>query len=354
MDSGQKPEVGRDMNSSGGQVERSADAGSAAAFAVDLASRIWEEKAIGLIYSRYVHTVSRHESSEEVYGREQVIAATIRTLAAFPDLRLFGHEVICSGDQAGGFLVSHRMTRSGHHLGHGDYGPPTGRRINQRLIVQQLIRDGRVLEEWSVQDETALLAQLGLDPLETARHRAQQGAERGSSPLGHALSEVPRLPGQLPPRLPPDAGATGPEGLPGLLYELVWNARMLNRLGDLYTPDAVIQVPGGQRLAGPARLAAYILQLLAAFPDGAIQLDALVWHSDETLANKVAARWTFQGTHRGAGVYGPPTGKRVRVIGISHFELRGGQISREYMIWDELALLEQLVRPVPTPLNLSN
>ena len=67
-----------------------------------------------------------------------------------------------------------------------------------------------------------------------------------------------------------------------------------------------------------------------------------IWNGSEEAGYKIAARWTFQGTHTGLGVYGPPTGKRVRVLGISHFEVRGGVVVREYMVWNEFALLKQL------------
>ena len=120
---------------------------------------------------------------------------------------------------------------------------------------------------------------------------------------------------------------------------------MLNYLADYYAPGAVVWVPGNCRLEGVGDLTHYVLQLLAAFPDGAMQLDQVTWLGSEAQGYQVAARWTFQGTHQGPSGYGAPTGKRVRVLGISHFEVRGGQIVREHMVWNEFALLKQLHWP---------
>jgi len=40
-------------------------------------------------------------------------------------------------------------------------------------------------------------------------------------------------------------------------------------------------------------------------------------------------RWTMQGTHYGPGWYGPPTGKRIRILGISHQIVEIEKINRE-------------------------
>jgi len=307
--------------------------------------KIWEDKAVGLIYTHYAHNTPVHLTDAELYGREQMVKGTIRTLAAFPDLRLFGDEVIWSGDDVDGFHSSHRVTWSGHHLGHSIYGPPTGARIQRREIAHCIVIRNRIIEEWSVQDELALVHQLGLDAPQLARTLAHAEAETGLASLRHGLGEVPRLSGQMHPPVASSADPHDPNSLPGLIYGLIWNARMLNYLAAYYAPDAVVWVPGNRRLEGHGDLTAYILQLLAAFPDGAMQLQHVIWNGSEESGYRIAARWTFQGTHDGPGVYGRPTGKRIRVLGISHLEVKAGQIAREYMVWNEFALLKQLYGP---------
>ena len=92
--------------------------------------KIWQDKALGLIYTHYAHNVSVHRSDGEQYGRDAVLEHAIRTLAAIPDLQLSDDEVISSGDQ-NGFLVSHRVTVVGHHFGYSQYGTPNERPLEQ-------------------------------------------------------------------------------------------------------------------------------------------------------------------------------------------------------------------------------
>ena len=71
--------------------------------------KIWEEGAIGLIYSHYQHNAVIHTSDGLTYGRDKVIADSLRTLAAFPDIRLYADDVIWSGNDTDGYHSSHRI-----------------------------------------------------------------------------------------------------------------------------------------------------------------------------------------------------------------------------------------------------
>ena len=86
-------------------------------YIIRITHEIWEEKAIGKLYNYYANTVQIHTSGKTIYGREAVIAGTIATLAAYPDRRLFGDEVIWGGDDITGFYSSHRITHAGTNRG---------------------------------------------------------------------------------------------------------------------------------------------------------------------------------------------------------------------------------------------
>ncbi len=307
--------------------------------------KIWEEKAVGLIYTHYTHNCPVHLTDAQIYGRDAIVESTVRTLAAFPDLRLFGDEVIWSGNEQSGFHSSHRITWIGHNYGHSIYGPPTGRRIQRRGIAHCFVKENRICEEWISRDELALIRQLGFDEVELAKRKAAEEAARGVAPYASSVGEVPRLQGQVHPPLEVAGDPHNPEVLPLKLYGEVWNARMLNRLRTYYAANAVVYASTNRRLDGLGDLTQYILMLLSAFPDGAIRPDHLCWIGSEAAGYKIAVRWTFQGTHLGPSAYGPPSGKRVVLMGISHLEAREGQIQREYMVWDEFALLKQIHWP---------
>jgi predicted ester cyclase len=321
--------------------------------------KIWQDKALGLIYTHYAHNVTVHRSDGETYGRDAVLEHAVRTLAAIPDLQLSDDEVISSGDQ-NSFLVSHLVTVSGHHFGYSQYGTPNEHPLECLQISMRLVRENRVLEEWVVTDEITLIRQLGLDEIELAKSITLGESTRGMQAPVTGLNEIVRSSGQHHPPIQLEADPNNPDELPMLLYGLIWNARMLDQIKILYAPNAEMTVPGNRKLEGHDDLTRYMLGLLAAFPDGAINLDRVVHTGNEAAGFLISARWTFQGTHLGLSAYGKPMGRRVRFIGISHLEVRDGQIQREQMVWDEFALLKQIhwqdkLEPsVPAPSELKS
>ncbi|MFN3265590.1 MAG: ester cyclase, partial [Deinococcales bacterium] len=80
------------------------------------------------------------------------------------------------------------------------------------------------------------------------------------------------------------------------------------------------------------------------FPDAGVSVDHICSIGSGTNP-KIAVRWTFQGTHLGTGWYGQPSGQRIKLLCISHLELQGGRIAREYTVFDEFALLKQIYAP---------
>jgi steroid delta-isomerase-like uncharacterized protein len=82
---------------------------------------------------------------------------------------------------------------------------------------------------------------------------------------------------------------------------------------------------------------------LAAFPDLNITVEDLIAEGD-----RVVARWTLRGTHQGASLGMPPTGKQVTMPGISVVRLAGGKSAEQWVIHDQLGMLQQLGL-VPAP-----
>ena len=78
-------------------------------------------------------------------------------------------------------------------------------------------------------------------------------------------------------------------------------------------------------------------------PDLQVTIEELVAEGD-----KVAVRRSYAGTHRGELLGISPTGKQVRIGGISIFRLAGGKIAEHWEQLDRLALMQQL-GALPTP-----
>ena len=144
-------------------------------YIIGVTHEIWEEHGIGKLYDYYANTVLMHTASGLRYGREAVIAATIESQASFPDRRLFGEEVIWTGNNVDGFYTSHRLRHEGTNRGWSPYGPPTGKRVSYRAIADCVCVRDMMVEEWISRDELLLVMQLGLDPLKTAKGDGGEG-----------------------------------------------------------------------------------------------------------------------------------------------------------------------------------
>ena len=74
-----------------------------------------------------------------------------------------------------------------------------------------------------------------------------------------------------------------------------------------------------------------------AFPDLRFAIEEMVAEGDT-----VVARWTLTGTHQGQFLGFVPTGRRIRVGGMSLDHLRNGVLVAGFDGWDNLGLRQQL------------
>jgi steroid delta-isomerase-like uncharacterized protein len=86
-----------------------------------------------------------------------------------------------------------------------------------------------------------------------------------------------------------------------------------------------------------------ITMFLTAFPDLNLTLEDIIAEGD-----KVVVRWTMRGTHQGASLGMPPTGKQFTLPGISLVRLDGGMAAETWVCYDQLVMLQQLgLAPAP-------
>ena len=86
-----------------------------------------------------------------------------------------------------------------------------------------------------------------------------------------------------------------------------------------------------------------IVGLRAGFPDLRVAIDDMVSHGD-----KVWARATFTGTHKGSFMNVPPTGKRVSFEAIDVVRFSGGKTVEHWGLIDNIGLLTQ-IGAIPPP-----
>ena len=311
-------------------------------YIIGITHEIWEEKAIGKLYDYYANGVRMHTSSGMVYGRQAVLADTIATMAAYPDRRLYGDEVIWGGNDVDGLYSSHRLQIAGTNRGWSKYGPPTGKRVNYSAIADCFCKRNMVVEEWLIRDELSLVIQLGLDPVATAKKMAKKAQDKGLKL--QVAGDVERGVGQMPPaRLPePTSERFDPEDFVRRLLHEIWNWRLLNKVREYYHESAAFEGPTGRKLQGTNDYQAYALSLLSPFPDLSLTVDHFCCVGDAAAGWRTATRWTLRGTHTGYGIYGEPTGSPIRMMGMTHHLIQGGQVQNEWTLFDEFALLKQL------------
>lgn len=309
-------------------------------YIIRITHEIWDHKSIGKLYDYYQGNIVIHTSSGTMYGREAVIHATIQALAGFPDRRLSGDEVIWGGDEVRGFYTSHRMTHEGTNTGHTLYGAPSGRKVQYWSIADCISRSNMIFEEWIVRDETSLIHQMGFDVHQMARAFAK--AETISGFMDAPVGDPERLQGQLPPAQIPPTKTFEPENFIRRMFHNIWNWRLLDQVHTFFAPNLYAESSSGRKLHGRGDYQAYVLALLSPFPDLTLSVDNVVFIENPTGGYRVATRFTLMGTHTGVGIYGKPTGKPIRVYGMSHHLIENEQITREWTIFDEFALLKQL------------
>ncbi|AKF11065.1 ester cyclase [Sandaracinus amylolyticus] len=117
------------------------------------------------------------------------------------------------------------------------------------------------------------------------------------------------------------------------VFDEVVNQRRMELLPELFAADYV----GAQGERGPAAFGALIEGLRGGFPDIEYVLDEVI-----TQGERVAVRWSWSGTHRGAFRGIAPTGRAITHRGMSFFELRGGRITRSWTELDRQAFAERL------------
>jgi len=310
-------------------------------YIIGITHEIWEGGGLDRLRDYYTVDIPVRSPDGAVIGNEAVISATRATLAEFPDRQLLGEDVIWCDDGAGGFLSSHRIYSTATHTGDGGFGPATGTELGYRVIADCAARENRVYDEWLVRDLGAIVRQLGLSPREFAAHQieafeieASGGRVQASQPLVSQLDPAPVYTG------------TGTDDELGRRY-----ATALERLSTAATVDVTaiydravhLELPGGRQGHGWDDATRFWGELRACFPDAVLEVHHRIGRSDAGLGDRAAVRWSLIGRHAGGSRFGEPSGALVHVMGISHAEFGPWGLRREYVLFDEVAVWQQIL-----------
>jgi predicted ester cyclase len=130
------------------------------------------------------------------------------------------------------------------------------------------------------------------------------------------------------------------------LYDLVWSGGDLSAVDRLVAAPYHIHSDPGDPWEGRALdRAAYrerVNYSRRGFPDLQFLLNDLV-----PTGQRVAVRWSAEGTHQGDLPGLPATGRRLRFAGQTIYALAGGQVAGHWQVIDRLGFMQQL-RAGPT------
>jgi steroid delta-isomerase-like uncharacterized protein len=127
------------------------------------------------------------------------------------------------------------------------------------------------------------------------------------------------------------------------LYKEFWNERKTEVLDQLLSQSHALSSPHiSGPMVGPSAYKAQLAVFVSGFPDLRFTVEETVCEKD-----KIAASWTFTGTHKGEFLGIAPTGKQISVAGITIHEIVDGKILDSQSIWDAISLFQQLDIELP-------
>ena len=302
-------------------------------YIVAITERIWEGRRLDDIYRYYGDPCVVETPSTVTTSVDAVVSGTKATLTAFPDRRLLAEDIIWSGDDTRGYLSSHRIISTMTHLGDEAFGAPTGKRIHVRTIADCWCIENRISHEWLVRDQAAIAKAIGVASDVLA------GLWLANTGGSFSKPTVPPAPGpfmaHIEDSLQARAFATA--------YQALWQGDSESALNAQYDEAVTALTPAETTRYGHRELAEFWSAYRQALTCNAFAVEHLIERDDAGRSARVAMRWRAQCTHTGPGLLGAATGKPVEVLGITHAEIVGGRVLREWILVDEIALWMQVL-----------
>jgi steroid delta-isomerase-like uncharacterized protein len=117
-------------------------------------------------------------------------------------------------------------------------------------------------------------------------------------------------------------------------WEVVDNPDLID---EIYASDLVWHEPD-QDVHGLEEARQFVTMYKTAFPDLNVTVEDVISEGDNAVT-----RYTIRGTHQGEiEEFGPPTGRKMELQGITIHRIADGKIVEEWERYDNLSLLQQL------------
>jgi len=305
-------------------------------YIIGITKEIWEDRGIATLHDYYAKDIVVRSPASVVVGNQGVIAATMATLAEFPDRRLLGEDVIWSGTPETGMLSSHRILTTATHDRPGVYGQPTGAKLSYHVLADCHAINNQINDEWLIRDQGAIVRQLGHDPKDYARDliAREGGPEACVQPLTPAIDVEGPYKG---------SGNDNPWGqrYADILSRIM--AADFTVIPSEYDRAAALTYAGGVHAHSHDGADQFWMGLRASFPNAAFKIHHQIGREDPLMPPRAALRWSLHGKHDGWGSFGTPTGADVYILGACHAEFGPWGLRREWALFDETSVWKQIL-----------
>jgi steroid delta-isomerase-like uncharacterized protein len=120
-------------------------------------------------------------------------------------------------------------------------------------------------------------------------------------------------------------------------YDEVMSRGNLAAVGELSAPNLIDHNPMPGQAPGPEGIKQVVAMFRAALPDLNVTVDDIIAEGD-----KVVARTTIRGTHRGEFMGIAPTNKQVTVNSMDLVRIVNGKAAEVWHIEDALGMMQQI------------
>jgi predicted ester cyclase len=304
-------------------------------YIVGITREIWEDRGIATLHHYYTEDIPVRSPGSVVRGNQDVIGATMATLAEFPDRRLLGEDVIWSGTPEEGMLSSHRIYSTATHSGDGIYGRATGKKLGYRIIADCHAMNNQINDEWLIRDQGAIVRQLGWTPSDYAADliKSEGGVKNCVKPFTPEIDIAGPYKGR------------GNDNEWGVKYADILRHIMDANMAVIateYDEACTLELPGNLAAHGLAAADNFWMGLRASFPNAEFTIEHQIGRDDAMMPPRAAIRWGLYGKHEGWGSFGTPTGAQVYIMGASHAEFGPRGLRREFVLFDETAIWKQI------------
>ena len=305
-------------------------------FILKITKQIWEGKDVNSIANFYTNDIPVRSPFGVTYGNKPVIDATYATLKEFPNRQLLGEDVIWNGNDDLGYHSSHRILSKGTHLGDGAYGKPTKKHIYYRVIADCACKNNQVYDEWIVRDQGAMVRQIGFTPKEFAQMIIDK--EGGADKAQQLFNSSSDMKSDYKQSVVPDDSAGGK-------YSKIFKNIFKNNYDfSDYARAATIYWPGNKIGHRREDIVKFWNNLKNTFSDIKFSIEHVGYLEEPDKNPKASIRWFLEGSHsKDTEEFGEKSNKNIFIMGINHSEIVDGNVIREWVLFDEVAIWKQIL-----------